>query len=270
MRVLIPLAGLLLAAGLVWLFSGDGGTSPAGYDDDPLPVPGSEPGTPDMESGRTPGSSGLAGSRPPSRPGRSRPARMPRYTERFGSVIVRPRAEGGEPAPSDTMRVKLAPLGRTWHRTPVGLRDPETHAWTFQRVLVGQAQVIVEGDQVARVTKPVRVVADQTQEVDIEVETRARAHVLVTRQDGEPVETVALSLKNGEGVEQQAIWHVRLPKRYGARVRASKIEGEADIWLLALEPGDYILTVEGESRIVDERFRVEAGEDKLIEVELRE
>ncbi len=186
-----------------------------------------------------------------------------------GTLEVLPLGPDLEPLPTTDVIVHLERLGAAFWSPPLGVPDPDTGVWTFQRVPYGKVQVHAWGDHVADGAKGADVKADRTERVEIVLDRAGAVAFRATLPGDEAPETVRVRLLSARTNAPVAVhFQTRRPDLLTVDVKATEATLGSEGLLFAVPPGRYVL--EGVSPGGDEaRTDVDVTLGKTTETILR-
>ncbi len=263
MKNVLPLALLLIAIAIA-LFIFLGQEEPDDFDAAPTTSAPTAPAPREL--------SGLEG-RAPDKPVevRDNSHLMKRHKTRYGSLEILPIGPDGNTIPPDGLTVHVEPLGRS-HRIgrPLGLRDMETHLWTYRKIPIGDVKIRVFGDFVIPMEDSTKVREGIRTHKKVFVELAGSIKYDVKLYDGTYPERVTLTLLNMQGKPVAATYQVRTREHMTSPKVTASITQKPFGYIFGVRPGTYQLRVtspedETETVTVD----VERQEQTVVELEVR-
>ncbi len=195
---------------------------------------------------------------------------MKTHKTRYGVLEILVIGPDGTTVPSDRVKVQIEPLGRS-HRIgpPAGLRDPESHLWTFPKVPIGAVNITVSGEFVIRAEDSTKVREGVTTEKKVFVEVAGSIKYDVKLYDGTYPEEVTLTLLKG-GKPVAATYQVRTREYMTNATHTKSITQKPFGYIFGVRAGTYQLRArspeeETETVTVD----VERGKETIVALEVR-
>jgi hypothetical protein len=189
-----------------------------------------------------------------------------------GELLVQVTDPAGAKVPSSRVRVLVEGGERGIWPPPVGVADPKTGVWRFDRLPAGRARVVVTGDHVRETSAEVQIAAGQATEATVALEPAGALTWSAALYNGEAPEKVTVALLDASGKGVVVWWQVRSAKvlsepRRGVEVTLPAAEGIA----YGIPAGTYRLRGKSPGDDVDEQeVTVEPGATASVRLTFRE